>query len=168
MNRIATLALAALLPAAGALAQTAAPVANGTAFGDWAIRCQAIGVQQTQCNLVQELSLADTGGLVARVLVTELQGAPALIGHVPIGAYLPSGMVYQVEGDDTPQREMIWQRCLGNICEGALALDDAEIERLSQGTMLFGYRPAPGVEPVVVRMQLDGFGDGVAAIFGGN
>lgn len=167
MHRLAALALATLLPFSTATAQEApaASVANGAAFGDWVVRCQALGVQQTQCNLVQELTMADTGALVARLLVTELQGGPTLIAHVPIGAYLPSGLVYQVEADETPQRDMIWQRCLGDICEGALALDDAEIERLSEGTMLVGYRPAPGVDPVIVRVQMDGFGDGVAAIF---
>lgn len=168
MNRIAYLALALSLPVTAAFAQGTPPVSNGTQFGDWMIQCQAIGVQQTQCSLVQELTLSETGALVARVLVTELQGGPAIVGHVPIGAYLPSGVAYHVVGDDTPQREMIWQRCLGSICEGALALDDAEIERLSEGTMRFGYRPAPGADPVVVNIQLDGFAEGVAAMFGGN
>ena len=174
MHRIATLApalalaLAVFSPLTGAVAQQAGSVENGTTFGNWVIGCGAETTQPTQCNLVQDLRIAESGALVARVLVTELQGGPALIGQVPIGAYLPSGIVYQVEGDDTPQRELIWQRCLGELCEGALALDDAEIERLSQGTMLLGYRPAPGSDPMILRIQLDGFGDGVAAIFGGN
>ena len=169
MRRLAPLVLAALLPLAPATAQDtppAAPAANGQAFGNWILRCQALGVAQTQCNLVQELTLAETGAMIVRLIVTELQGGPTLVAHVPIGAYLPSGLVYQVEGDETEQKEMVWQRCLGSICEGALAMDEDEVARLSSGTLLVGYRPAPGVEPVVLRVGLDGFGEGVAAIFG--
>ena len=167
MRRLASIALLSLLTLGGASAQdTTAPAVNGQAFGNWVLRCEALGVAQTRCSLVQELTLAETGALVLRLIVTELQGGPALVAHVPMGVYLPSGLVYQVEGDETEQKEMVWQRCLGSICEGALAMDEDEVARLSSGTLLVGYRPAPGVEPVVLRVGLDGFGEGVAAIFG--
>ncbi|WP_316016033.1 invasion associated locus B family protein [Roseobacter sp. HKCCA0434] len=175
--RIATLALALLAaplaaqeleapPGSELLApQSSGVIPNNASFGGWQVTCEAVGVGQTSCNLVQTLLRADDETLLLRLLVTRLGEDLVLLAQTPIGVYLPSGAVYQVEGDDTPQRDMVWQRCLGPLCEAALALDEEEIARIGEGTMLFGYRPGPGAEPVILQVTLDGLGEGIASVF---
>ena len=82
LTRIAALSLSLSILGTG-LAQaqdTAAPttetiaaqqtdVANFASFGDWLVRCEAITVSRNACRLVQELSLRDSGELVARFIV---------------------------------------------------------------------------------------------------
>lgn len=134
---------------------------NNSAFGDWVFTCEAITARRTVCRLVQELTLRDSGQLVARFIATPVEDGRILIAQVPMGVYLPAGAVYRFAGqDDIAQREMIWQRCLGQICEAAVPLDDDEMALFGQAeTILFGFRMDPGEEPVVVSVDVSRFAE---------
>jgi|LGVF01.2.fsa_nt_gb invasion protein IalB len=134
-------------------------VANNTAFGDWIVTCEAVTVRQNACRLVQELSLRETNELIARFIVLPAVDGAILLAQVPIGVYLPGGAVYRFAGrDDIEQREMIWQRCFGELCEAAAALDADEIAVFAEAdAMLFGFRADADVEPVILSVDISLF-----------
>ncbi|MBQ1202317.1 MAG: invasion associated locus B family protein [Loktanella sp.] len=147
-------------------------VGNNTSFGDWLVNCEAVTTTRVACSLLQELSLAETDQLIVRFIVVPAEDDAAIIlAQVPIGAYLPGGAVFRLdnEDEDVPQRSMIWQRCLGPLCEAALRLDAEELARFAENDqMLFGYRPALEADPIVVGVDIAQFNDALEAIRGGN
>ncbi len=139
--------------ASGAAAQE---VANNASFGDWVVNCEAVSTQRTSCWVAQTQSRADNGGLVLQLIAYALpEGGALLAAQVPIGAYLPFNVSFQPEADENPQpQRMIWQRCLGQICEAALQFSAEELAALNDAEqVLFGYQPAPGVDALVTRVS---------------
>ncbi|RRH73230.1 invasion associated locus B family protein [Falsigemmobacter faecalis] len=173
LTRLSAFALAATLafaPMAQAeTAKTEAPVqdlANYTAFGSWLVNCEALSVKRSVCRLTQELTLKDSGELVVRLVALPVKDGALLFAQVPQGVYLPGGAVYRIaDKEDLPQREMVWQRCLGGVCEAATGLDEAELETLSGAqSVLFGYRMDADGEPLIVNVEMSRFSEGVAAL----
>ncbi len=153
---------------APAMAQEAkSDVANNTLFGDWIVTCQAVTVTRNICRLVQEQKLRESNTLVARLIAFPAEdGGAVLLAQVPMGVYLPGGAVFRPESDETAeQQEMIWQRCLGDICEAALGLDAEGLADLSgSGAILFGYRADISSEPIITRVNMAQFGEGLEAL----
>ncbi|MFO6464305.1 invasion associated locus B family protein [Jannaschia sp. KMU-145] len=176
-SRIAALALATTLlatplAAQDATAEGAAPdgpaeVANNTLFGDWLVTCEAVTVARNVCRLVQEQKLRQGDALVARLIAFPTEdGGAVLLAQVPIGVYLPGGAVFRPEDDaEADQIEMVWQRCLGDVCEAAQALDAAALEALdASGAILFGYRADVNSNPIVTRVDMTDFKTGLDAL----
>lgn len=145
---------------------TADDIANNTAFGDWVVACEAVTLRRTVCRLVQELSLRESGQLLARFIAVAVEDGAILVAQVPMGVYLPAGAVYRFAGrDDLPQREMIWQRCMGEVCEAAAPIDDAEMAHFaSVESILFGFRVDPEAEPVIVNVDVSRFAEAMALL----
>lgn len=142
-------------------------VANFASFGDWLVRCEAITVSRNACRLVQELTLQESGQLVSRFIVLPApEGGAVLLAQVPMGVYLPGGAVVREAGrDDVEQREMIWQRCLGDLCEAALPLSQEDVAAWADTeALLFGYRMDPAAEPVIVSMDITELPEAIEAI----
>ncbi len=149
------------------LNQDNADVAINTQFGQWVVSCQAVTVNTNVCRLLQEQVLRDSNVLVARFIVQPVEnGAAVMLAQVPGDVYLAGGAVYRLDGDeDGPQREMIWQRCMGGICEAALVLEADEIEAMNAaGAILFGYRMEPTSDPIVTLVDLEAFATGLDAL----
>lgn len=166
LKSVVTVIAMSIATTGGAFAQD---VANNTPFGDWLVSCEAVSVSQTFCQLVQQQSVRDTNELAGRFAAFPAQnGGAVLLAQVPIGVYLPGGAVFRLDDNDaTPQREMVWQRCLGPICEAAILLDEATVSEMgSSGAMLFGYRMDSDAEPIVLRVNLSRFGEGLDALRG--
>lgn len=145
-------------------------VGNNTAFGDWLVNCEAVTTTRVACSLLQELSLAESDQLIVRFIVVPAEeDAAIMLAQVPIGAYLPGGAVFRLddEDEDVEQRSMIWQRCLGPLCEAALRLDADELARFGENEqMLFGYRPTLEADPIVVGVDISQFNTALEAIRG--
>lgn len=153
-------------PDAGDLPQapegiTADEIANNTAFGDWIIVCEAVTIRQTVCRLVQELSLRDSDRMLARFIALPVEDGAILVAQLPMGVYLPGGAVFRFsEMDEEPQREMIWQRCFGDVCEAAIPLPDEELAIFARAeAMLFGFRMDADAEPIVLRVDVSRFAE---------
>jgi invasion protein IalB len=149
------------------LNQNNADVAINTQFGQWVVSCQAVTVNTNVCRLLQEQVLRDSNVLVARFIVQPVEnGAAIMLAQVPGDVYLAGGAVYRLDGDEEgPQREMIWQRCMGGICEAAIVLEAEELAAMnSAGAILFGYRMEPTSDPIVTYVDLDAFGTGLDAL----
>lgn len=162
---------AAALPLAAA-AQEAAPetapeVTNGQAFGDWTVRCEALGMNRTRCMLSQTISMREGNRLLAELLAFwSDDGKEILAAQVPVGAHLPSGFVLQPEGAPEDQRlDFTWQACNPRICEAVALPDQAAIDRLvGAERVLAGYRPAVGGEAAVFPISTKGLTEGLAAL----
>ena len=181
-RRVRTLlaACAIGLSAAGAMAQTDGPVAGGppqapegitadeiannTAFGDWVIVCEAVTIRRTVCRLIQELSLRDSDRMLARFIALPVDDGAILVAQLPMGVYLPGGAVFRFAGmDEEPQREMIWQRCFGDVCEAAIPLPQAELAVFARAeAMLFGFRMDADAEPIVLRVDVSRFAEALS------
>ena len=82
-----------------------------------------------------------------------------------MGVYLPGGAVYALEGDDSAQREMIWQRCAGQICEAAIQMDAEEVAAVTGAEqILVGYQMNRGQEPIVLSVNTATYGEALDAI----
>ena len=148
-------------------AVAAQEVANNSRFGDWIVNCQAVTTNQTACRLIQTISRQQDQSLVARfVAVPGTNGSTLLAAQVPMGVHLPGGAVFRPEGsEDSQQRKMVWQKCLGQICEAAIVLNEQDLAEFSDaGTILFGYRMDVNADPIVVRVSVSQFAAGIAAI----
>lgn len=145
-------------------------VLNNTPFGDWLVSCDAVSVSRVVCVLQQTLTVTETGQLVVRMLALPADdGGAILLAQVPIGVFLPTGPVFRLaRGEDEMeegQRDMVWQRCLGQICEAAVQLSAADMAAMADhDRMLFGYQIDPAAEPVIVGLDIASFTDGIAAI----
>ncbi|MFA5581400.1 MAG: invasion associated locus B family protein [Paracoccaceae bacterium] len=146
----------------------AADIPNNAMFGDWLVNCEAVSVTRVACSIVQQLSLSENNQLVVRmVAIPAPEGTAILLAQVPMGAYLPGGAVYRFDNEDEAQeqRSMIWQRCLGDLCEAAIQLDADEMALFAENdTLLFGYRPDVEAEPIVVGLDISQFNEAIAAI----
>ena len=165
---------AATLPLAAA-AQEAAPeaaaapaeIANGQAFGDWTVRCEALGVNRTRCMLSQRIAMREGNRLLAELLAFWTDdGKQILVAQVPVGAHLPANFVLQPEGaSEEEQLAFAWQACNPQICEAVALPDEAALERLTGAErVLAGYRPAVGAETAVFPISVNGLTDGLAAL----
>lgn len=169
VKTFAKTAMAAAL-ALGATGQAVAQetdVSVNTQFGQWIVACEAVTVNSNVCRLIQEQILRDTNTLVARFIAQPSdEGTAVLLAQVPIEVFLAGGAVYRLEGDDeAPQREMIWQRCAGALCEAALLLEAEELAAMDgAGAILFGYRMGPTTDPIITRVDMTDFGAGLDAL----
>lgn len=157
--------------AAGAQDGAASPadgaeIRNGQQIGDWIVSCDAVTVRQTVCRLVQEQSMREGGALVARFIAVPVVDGAILLAQVPMGVYLPGGAVYRFGDSETlEQRDMIWQSCADQVCEAAAPLDEEELALFeSHSDILFGFRPAAGDDPVVLRVSIEGFAEAIATL----
>lgn len=145
---------------------------NNTLFGDWMVSCEAVSVSRVACSLRQQLTLTENDQLIVQMIAVPAEdGTAILLAQVPIGAYLPAGAVYRFdnENEGEEQRSMIWQRCLGGLCEAAIQLDAEELARFAENDrLLFGYRPDIGAEPLIVALDISRFNEALAAISGGD
>lgn len=144
-----------------------AAIPNNTAFGNWLLNCEAVTTADIQCRLLQQLTRSDTDALIVRMMVVPAgDGTHILLAQTPIGVYLPGGAVYRfAEKDEIEQRTMMWQRCIGNLCEAASQIDADELILFDENdTLLFGYRADAQSEPIVVGVDISQFGEAVKAL----
>jgi invasion protein IalB len=141
-------------------------IANNTAFGDWVVFCEAVTIRRTVCQLVQELSLRDSDRMLARFVALPVEEGAVLVAQVPMGVYLPGGAVYRfAELDEEPQREMIWQRCFGDVCEAAIPLAEEELAVFARAqSMLFGFRMDAEEEPIILRVDVSRFAEAIGLL----
>ncbi|MCR9087935.1 MAG: invasion associated locus B family protein [Rhodobacteraceae bacterium] len=157
MHALTKAALVAL-PLAAPVAAVAQEEQRET-FGDWVLVCD--GGQP--CRLIQQQTERETGDLAVRMIALKVDGGAVLAAQMPMGVHLPSGAVYRLEvPEDEPQRQMVWQRCMDDICEAAIQLDERELELFGENdAILFAYRLTPQDEPRIMQVSLGGFLDGL-------
>ena len=149
-----------------AVTELPADLPNNAQFGDWVVTCEAATVQRNVCRLEQEQSLQESGQFVARFIAVPVADGAILLAQTPMGSYLPGGAVYRFASDESiEQREMIWQRCLGSICEAAAPLDQEELALFAESeALLFGFRMAADADPIILRGDISRFTEALDAL----
>ncbi|MCT4556459.1 MAG: invasion associated locus B family protein [Pelagimonas sp.] len=155
---------------------TSERVANGQRFGAWTVTCEAIAVGETACVLSQRLVRSSDNAFLAELLAFRAADGKQtyLSARVPNGVYFPSGFAIKPDASDTSEDtaeddgryDFSWQACTRDLCEALLELDEAKLSALSaEGTTVIGgYRPSLGVEPVIFRFDMSGVTPGLEAL----
>ena len=130
--------------------------AKGTSFGDWIIDCQSDAPER--CFASQTLVQGDKENPVMRVNAGPLgtKGEPFLIVMLPLGFFLPAGVVARIdEGASSP---LSVQRCVATGCVASIPLSGELLKSLGGGQRLqIGYMPQPDGRTLVVPVSLKGF-----------
>ncbi len=175
-SRCAALVVMFLLGAPAVAAQDSADqesaqperVANGARFGQWAVRCQALAVNETACMLEQRLVRSSDGAFLTELLAFSSPDGTKnyLSARVPVGVYFPHGFAFRPVADEEGEIRMIWQSCSRDMCEALIELDAGTLGELekAEGGLVGGYRPALLAEPVVFRFSVAGASEGLAAL----
>ncbi|MGF1527214.1 MAG: invasion associated locus B family protein [Candidatus Competibacterales bacterium] len=137
---------------------------NGQQFGDWAVRCEALGPNTAPtCTLVQTLVDSDSRRSVMQMVTGYFdRGQPAALIAVPLNVALTRGVAVAVEGLEP--RLVSYSHCTATGCVAGLALDDALIQafrRQSQGRVAFWDLSGQAIE---LGISLEGFAAGFAAL----
>ena len=141
---------------------------NGAEFGDWQLSCEALTTTELTCSVVQQLTRTADGSLIARLVVINGadEGQFLLVGQTPDGVHLPSGFVYSFDDEEIAEtRDLVWQQCLAGVCEAALIWDAEELAVVNQyDNLLMAYRQAPGVDPLVFRVDVSELDSALVAL----
>ncbi len=101
----------------------AAGLKDGDTFGDWVAECPTApeGKTAIPCHLIQtqeaKTSSGETIKLVKAAIMPLPNGKKILIGHLPLGFFVPAGIVFAV--DDKNATNLFLQRCVSQGCEAA-------------------------------------------------
>lgn len=157
-------------PAAPPVQPAAAPseprLVNGARFGQWAVACEAIAVNETACILTQKLIAKADNRFLAEMVLVRPKGESRLIlaARVPLGVHFPSGFVMKPEKSEE-RSPFVWQSCNREICEAAIELSAEKLAELEKtGGATAGYRPNARSEPVVFRIAFEGAGQGLDSL----
>lgn len=169
---LATLAQDAAAPDIGTpgVATSGTDIANGQSFGDWLVRCDALGVNRTRCMLSQRVARSDNNALLGEVLAfwsDDTPAVPILVVQAPTGLHLPTAFALQPEGaeGDDQRLDFIWQSCNGTLCEAIGLPDQDKLDQLTGAErLLAGYRQTATAEATVFPISTKGLADGLAAL----
>jgi len=157
---LALLSLAALVPGPAA--------AQGTVrskHGDWEVRCDTPpGAQGEQCVVMQYVTAADRDDVGLTVIALKTADGQARILRVlaPLGVLIPRGLGLRLDEEDIGSAGFV--RCLPNGCVAEVIMDDALLQKLSNGklaTFVIYQTPEEGIG---IPISLAGFKDGFAAL----
>lgn len=149
----ATLALA---PAARAQQPAQAPSSLSVTYQDWTVRCAAVEGQPGQvCEMVQELTQADTGRRILSVLIRRSGAQTGLTLVTPFGLKLGEGVRLEVDGN--PLAVLAFETCLPAGCIAPLVLSEAQIATLEAGAEAqIGFVDTAG-QSLALGLSLTGF-----------
>jgi invasion protein IalB len=154
---LALVALAAILPSDGALAQGAVR----SVHQDWQIRCDTPpGAHSEQCALLQSVTAEDRAnvGLTVVVLKTADQKSRLMRVVAPLGVLLPSGLGLKIDNADVGRAGFV--RCLPNGCVAEVVMDDTLLNQLKTAktaTFIIFETPEEGIG---FPLSLKGIGEG--------
>ena len=159
--------LPALVLAAVRLAgPAAAQPSDGQTFKDWRVRCRkADAAAAPLCHIFQTVvtkEKRDPFLYVAVGLPAQPGGPPIALITLPLGIYLPSGVIFQV--DDKQPIGLTVEHCDSDGCHTRLALDDELLPAMKAGLVAtVKFRDIAGT-PISVPVSLRGFTAGLAAL----
>ncbi len=139
---------------------------NGSRFGGWTIKCEALAVNETTCVLSQQLVRSKDNRFLAEMLAfwdAKLEQS-YMAARVPIGVHFPSGFAMKADGQKE-RYSFVWQSCSTQVCEALLTIKPDQAEALEkQKSAVVGYRPTLLQKPVVFKIKLDGLAEGLNAL----
>lgn len=163
----ATLAL--LVALAAPSVQAAETLAQGDVFGDWNVNCQPMTPDDptVHCQLYQDVIVQQEGQEPQTIMRLRIRYEPneqiaAGIFELPLGLFLPFGMVMQVDQGD--QLRIPIQTCQPTGCRVLVPLDAAQEAIFRNGTLLKVGLLTYTQQPVSMSLSLIGFSAGMDAL----
>jgi invasion protein IalB len=146
-----------------ALTPTASAAAGAATEDLWTSQCQGEG-DKAGCSAVLDVMVATSDkpnaqvGRMLRMSVVKVdQQQTLMLALLPLGIFLPSGVVIQI--DDTPQQAMTVRRCTAEGCDAAVLMTPETLIALRKGSSLkVAFKADPTGPNVVVTMSLKTIG----------
>ena len=133
--------------------------------GDWQLSCDTPpGASFEQCAIIQNVTAEDQPNVGLSVIVLKTADGQARLLRVlaPLGVLLPNGLGLNIDG--TNMGRVAFVRCLPNGCVAEVVMDDALIDKLSNGsTAIFIVFKTPE-EGIGIPVSLSGFKEGYAEL----
>jgi len=154
MARYRTLAVAVL----ALLLPRPATCDEAARAGEWQVECRGEG--NAKCVAVHDVLVktadqpdAPTNRILRATIAKSDQGQMVLLALLPLGIFLPAGVVSTV--DEAPQTPMTVQRCTQAGCEAAQALTPETFQALRKGKQLkVAFKADPNGQTLVVEVPL--------------
>jgi invasion protein IalB len=165
--------LAAMAVAAGMAlpVPAAAQIAQGDRFGDWSVGCEKpppedaqAGSAPARCFIFQDVVTQENQQQVLLIAVG-LEGdrkRPAVLLRVPLGLYLPAGLVFAVPGAEPLHVEI--ETCLPEGCRGGALLNESILNAMRRGERARVTLTDLRQRELELPVSLIGFTKGFAAV----
>jgi len=137
----------------------------GDRFGDWVYECEAKGANKEVCALSHTIVAKESNERILKLTVGKLgrQGELALVALLPLGIYLPGGVVGKV--DKGKPFAFTLRVCTELGCEGALLVDPKLRWSLKAGkTLSISFKARPRAEAITLQIPLSGVSAGLKAV----
>ena len=142
------------LPGA-ALAQ-ATPSSLSVTYQDWTVRCALPeGADRQVCEMVQELTQADTGRRVLSMILRQGEAGVGMTIVAPFGLDLAAGLSFAV--DEAAPRVLPFATCLPEGCIVPSKLEEDALEALRGGEMLKITLQDTAAQELALSLSLSGF-----------
>ncbi len=134
-------------------------------FQDWIYQCGGEGLNDDQCYIMQNIFIQDSDLRLLGVAVGYLgpDDSPWLFFTLPLGVYLPAGMVFNIDGGD--ENKLPIRICLSDGCKSSIGLDKKLLNALKKGNKAkVAFLDGNSQKQIIVEISLAGFSRGFSAL----
>lgn len=134
-------------------------------FQDWIYQCGGEGLNDDQCYIMQNIFIQDSDLRLLGVAVGYLgpDDSPWLFFTLPLGVYLPAGMVFNIDGGD--ENKLPIRICLPDGCKSSIGLDKKLLNALKKGNKAkVAFLDGNSQKQIIVEISLAGFSRGFSAL----
>ncbi len=138
---------------------------SGARFGDWTYECHTSKSSGEFCVLSQLVRAPDSDKRVMKVTLGRygMEKELTLVALLPLGIYLPAGVVGRV--DNTPEFQMTLRTCTALGCEAVIRVSPKMRWRMRVGKeLIIGFTAAPGAKALKLPLSLAKVWSGMQAI----
>ncbi len=134
-------------------------------FQDWIYQCGGEGLNDDQCYIMQNIFIQDSDLRLLGVAVGYLgpDDSPWFFFTLPLGIYLPAGMVFNIDGGN--ENKLPIRVCLADGCKSSIGLDKKLLNALKKGNKVkVAFLDGNSQKQITVEVSLAGFSRGFAAL----
>jgi len=134
-------------------------------YNDWRLSCGGSGLRDEQCYIMQTIGIEATQQRLLAVVAGNLgvESKPILHFTLPLGIYLPAGMVFNIDGGNEYRAEV--NTCVADGCKAVLEIDSTLRDLLNVGKqMKVAFLDAGTRQQILVEVSLHGFASAFAAL----
>ncbi len=134
-------------------------------FHDWIYQCGGEGLNDDQCYIMQNIFIQESDLRLLSVAVGYLGPDDSLwlFFTLPLGVYLPAGMVFNIDGGD--ENKLPIRICLPDGCKSSIGLDEKLLNALKKGNKAkVAFLDGNSQKQITVEVSLAGFSRGFAAL----
>jgi len=134
-------------------------------FKDWMYQCGGEGLKDDQCYIVQNIYIQESGLRLLGMAVGYLgpDDNPWLFFTLPLGIYLPAGMIFNIDDGDVHKQPI--RVCLPDGCKTNISLDKKLLWALKKGKKAkVAFLDGNTQKQITVEVSLNGFSKGFGAL----